>query len=199
MALIAKKVESSFEICPAGTFAARCVWIIDLGTQVSSYQGKEKAQLKVLIGFELPTELMDDGRPFLVTQKYTNALHEKSNLQKMLESWRGVKFTEQEAEAFDLTKLIGMPCMLSVIHNVSNEKTYANISGVAKLMKGLECPKQANESLIFAIEEVGSPKFEKLPEWLQKTVKQSLEVSRGDGFVESENPGYEPGEDGPAF
>lgn len=199
MALVAKKVESSFEICPAGTFPARCVWLIDLGTQVSSYQGKEKAQLKVLIGFELPTELMDDGRPFLVTQKYTNALHEKSNLQKMLESWRGTKFTEQEAEAFDLTKLIGMPCMLSVIHNMSNDKTYANISSIAKLMKGIECPKQVNESLVFSIEEVGSSKFDKLPEWLQKIVKQSREVSHGGSFVESENPGYTPGEDEPVF
>lgn len=197
MALVAKKSADNFEIAPAGTFVGRCVWLIDLGTQLTTFQGKEKKQQKVLIGFELPTELMADGRPFLVSQRYTNILNEKSNLQKMLESWRGSKFTEQEAEAFDLTKLIGLPCMISIIHNVSGDKTYANISSVAKLMKGMECPKQINESIVFAIEEVNTAKYDKLPEWVQGIVKSSQEVLNGGTPFESENPAD--GLDGPVF
>lgn len=188
MALVAKKAADNFEIAPAGTFVGRCVWLIDLGTQLTSFEGKAKKQQKVLIGFELPTEKMADGRPFLVSQRYTNILSDKSNLQKMLESWRGTKFTEEEAKAFDLTKLIGMPCMISTIHNVSGDKTYANISSVAKLMKGVECPQQVNESILFAIEEVDTVKYDKLPEWVQGIVKNSLEVAKGGAPVESENP-----------
>lgn len=199
MALIAKKSADSFQLAPSGTFIGRCVWLIDLGTQVTTYQGQEKKMHKCILGFELPDELMDDGRPFLVSERYTVSLSEKANLRAVIEAWRGQKFTDEEAQGFDLAKLAGQPCMISIIHNQSGDKTYANISSVAKLMKGTVCPPQVNPSLVFAIEEVDTDKYDKLPDWIKKIVKQSQEVLNGGTPVESENPAEGVDLEGPAF
>lgn len=50
--------ENTFTYTPApeGNHPARCLSLIDLGTQKSTFQGKEKALRKVLITFELPEE-----------------------------------------------------------------------------------------------------------------------------------------------
>lgn len=203
MALIAKKTGEDFPICPAGTHAGRCVWIIDLGTQKTTFQGKDKLQHKVLFGFEFPDELMDDGRPFLVSARYTVSLSEKANLRAMLETWRGAKFTEEEAEGFDLFRVINQPCMVTVVHNESGDKVYANIKGVAKPPRGMTVPAQVNPTIKFDLGEFDQRVFDSLPEWIQKIITQSREYQdMGKPVHESENPAaglddFDPNE--PAF
>ena len=50
-----------FEQPPVGTTVARCVKIIDIGTQKGEYQGKATSKRQCIIGWELPNELMDDA------------------------------------------------------------------------------------------------------------------------------------------
>ena len=76
---------------------------------------------KVRITWELPTELKvfnpDKGeQPQAISKEFTLSMHEKSSLRAFLTSWRGKGFTEDEAKAFDVTKLLGVPCMLSIVH-----------------------------------------------------------------------------------
>jgi hypothetical protein len=111
-------------------------------------------------------------------------MNEKSNLRKDLESWRGRGFTEQECKAFDITKLLGVPCMLNVIHKTNNKgNKYATIGSISPIPKGLECPPQVNKSFMLSYAEWDHDKFLLLPEWLRKELEETPEfqsiLSRG--------------------
>ena len=82
------------------------------------YGGKEKQQHKIRIAWELFGEDEEgnqltvdvDGRqmPMTISKSYTVSLHEKSSLRKDLAAWRGRDFTDEEAKAFDVSRLIGV-------------------------------------------------------------------------------------------
>ena len=188
MAIIAKTGGQDFVKAPAGTHAARCYQVLDLGTQKVEWKGAVKYQHKILLGFELCDELMDDGRPFSVSGRYTLSLSEKGNLRPLLEAWRGAPFTEQEAEGFDVAKLLGQPCILTVIHNQVGDKTYVNIASISKTMKGMVIKPAVNPLVEFSIES-DLDKLNQLPEWVQKVIRQSVEMNKDHGTqAESENP-----------
>src|ERR1700748_2182758 len=125
---------TTFEPIAAGTYVARCYSMIHIGTIMETYEGKQKLLNKVRISFELPTEKKvfqeEKGeQPFSISRDFTLSLHEKAALRKAVEGWRGKSFTEEECKKFDITKLIGVPCMVSIIHKTSKEgKTYAVLS-----------------------------------------------------------------------
>lgn len=138
-----------FELAPTGTHLAICYRVIDLGTQESTFDGQTKHVHKVLVGWELPDEKMSDGRPFIIQQRYTWSMHEKATLRQHLEAWRGVAFVEKDfgKGGFDIKNILGKPCVISIMHTEKGGKTYANISGVGKLMKGQTVPAQTNPSV----------------------------------------------------
>jgi len=176
--LTAKDEGTERIIIPAGTHVARCIGIIDLGTQYSEKFGNSNR--KVLIKWELPNELMEDGRPVGASKKYTLSLNDKANLKKDLENWLGRGVTEQEQkEGFALGALLGLPCLLSVIHAQSGDKTYANVAGVMSVPKGTQVPPQSNPMVSYDVENGKDATFEKLPEWVRKIIEQSDEF-RGD-------------------
>lgn len=161
-----------FPQAPTGTHVARCFRLIDLGTQHSEYQGKPLARNQVLISWELPGELMEDGKPFAVSKFYTNSLSEKSNLRPHLEAWRGKQFTKDELESFDLMTILGKPCMVTV---TLSDKNKAVVKAVSGLPKGFQCPTQVNPSSSFWIEEWSDVGFAAIPEGIQKIIKESDE------------------------
>lgn len=188
MAIIAKAGGQDFVKAPAGTHAARCYQVLDLGTQKGEYKGKPNYKHKVMIVFELVDELMDDGRPFSVSGKYTLSLSEKGNLRPLLESWRGVPFSEAEAQGFDIENLLGKPCILTAVHNVVGDKTYVNIASISKPMKGMEIKPAVNPLVSFSLD-TDLDKLPSLPEWVQKIIGQSVEMNKGhEAQEESENP-----------
>lgn len=138
MAIMASK-GSSFETCPAGSFAAVCCDVIDLGIVKSDYQGKVKSQHKVWIVWQID-EQNSSGKPFMPRKRYTVSLHEKAALRKDLESWRGRPFTDEELQGFDLEKLIGVGAMISVVQAAVKGNVYANVTAVMRPPKGLNPP-----------------------------------------------------------
>lgn len=141
--------ESNFSPVPAGTHLGICYRVIDLGTQTSNFNGETKQAHKVLISWEIPDELMDDGRPFSISQSYTWSMHEKATLRKSLEAWRGLAFTDNDfgPGGFDIKNIIGKACTLSVIHKPSDGNTFANVSSIGKVMKGVSVPAPTNTPL----------------------------------------------------
>jgi hypothetical protein len=109
---------------------------VDLGMVTSTFEGKTKTAHKCRIVWQV-AETNEDGKPFLVQKQYTASLHEKAALRKDLEAWRGKSFTKQEADGFDVEILIGKSCMLSVLHVDRNGSTYANVSSIMPLPKGM--------------------------------------------------------------
>jgi hypothetical protein len=183
MAIIAESTGgSNYEPVEAGTYAARCYSMVYLGTLDEKFQGQEKTQKKVRLTFELPTELKvfkeEKGeQPCVLSKEFTLSMHEKSGLRKFLQNWRGKAFTEDEAKKFDITVLLGKPCMLSVIHKTSaaNGKTYAEIAGVSTLMKGMAIAEQINPTFEFSVLDWDTEKFEMLPQFLKDKVMKSHE------------------------
>lgn len=184
-----KETGGDFKQPPAGNHPARCYKIVDLGTQVGEYQGEPTVRNQVLLTWELPTELMDDGRPFSVSAFVTNSLNEKAKLRGWLEAWRGKAFTPDELEGFDLEKILGTTCMLNVIHNAKGK---AVVSSIARLPKGLECPVAVNEKSVFWIEQWDADNYNALPDGIKKIIQQSKEYTSKEagGFSDASPAGH---------
>jgi hypothetical protein len=175
--------DSQFTPPPSGNHIAICTRFIDLGTQPTEWQGQKKLVHKVLIGWELPTELMEDGRPFTISKRYTWSMSEKATLRGDLESWRGRKFGDDDftgPNRFNTKNIIGKPCFLNVVHAEKNGKVYANISAVTAMPKGVTAPDQMNKSAYLALERdsFDGAIYEGLSEHLRKVIAQSPEFQR---------------------
>ena len=98
---------------------------------------------------------------------------------KHINSWRGKALTPQEIDDFDVSTLLGQPCMITIVHNTSaaNGKTYANIAGISGLPKGIECPAQVNASYTFDYNDNfdWTKMDQNIPQFLQDIMKQTPE------------------------
>jgi len=173
------------ELIQAGTHIARCYSMVHLGTVQWEYLGEVKHTDKVRLTFELPFETKvfneDKGeQPMVISKEYTLSLHEKANLRNDLENWRGKSFTEEEVKAFDISKLIGVPCSVSIVHKVAkNGNTYANIGALTSLPKGTTCPAQVNESFEFNFDDKFDTNFiEDAPEFIKDVIKSTPEYAK---------------------
>lgn len=182
MAIIAENKGGDYVLIPAGNHLARCYGMVQIGTvkeETGIYVGKESH--KVRISWETPHECHDFGKglqPFSVHKEFTLSMNEKATLRKYLESWRGKAFTEAEAEKFDITKLLGKPCMINVIHKTSGKgSTYADISSIATLPKGLECPDQVNATVELSFDSWKQHVFDGLPDFVKEKIKKSKEYA----------------------
>lgn len=180
MALTMPKENSGeYTLCPTGNHTAICVSVIDLGTQVKDYAGEVKERREIRIEWEVCEELRDDGSPFKLWKTYTFSSSQKSNLRKDLESWRGVKFTDKELGpgGFQISDVLGKPCLLNVVHTERNGNVYPDIASLARLPKGMPIPVPANELLLFSLEpsEYDASVMPKLHEKVQEIIRSSPE------------------------
>lgn len=182
MPIIAENKGTDFVLIPSGNHIARCYAMVEIGTikeESGIYAGKE--QHKVRIAWETPHECHDFGKglqPFSVSKEFTLSMNEKATLRKMLESWRGKSFTEEEAKRFDITKLVGVPCMINVIHKTSGKgNQYADISSIATLPKGLEAPDQINDGYVLSFDNWNQNLFDSLPDFVKDKIKSSKQYA----------------------
>lgn len=186
MAITAKNESKPRELIPAGNYIARCYQMLQIGTVEEEYKGEKKMQEKVRISWELPTELKvfkeENGeQPLVISKEYTLSLAEKANLRKTLASWRGEDFTEEQAKSFDITKLLGVPCMLNIIHTPSKKdssKIYETIAGVTPLPKGVVCPPQINKSQVLQFDAFDEVLFASLPDFIKTRIQSSVEYKQ---------------------
>ena len=188
----------NFKRVPAGVYIGRCYSLIDLGTQESSGQFGTKLQHKIRIGWELfgeddqgqPLTVEVDGKtlPMTIAKSYTVSLHEKSALRKDLAAWRGKDFSEEEAKAFDVSKLIGAYCMVNVTTSETNGKTYSNVAGLTPLPSALKSskPQGVHEPVVFNLDEPDMELFSTFHEKLQEVIKRSPEWAQVMGTKQRE-------------
>ena len=185
----------NFKRVPPGAYIGRCYSIVDLGTQLTVGQFGEKLQHKIRIGWELfgedengePLTIDVDGKvmPLTITKSYTVSLHEKSGLRRDLAAWRGKDFTEEEAKAFDVSKLIGAYCMVNATQSETNGKTYTNVAGLTPLPGALKNAKPApvHDNVIFDLDKPDMKVFESFHEKLQEAIKKTPEWAKLHGKV----------------
>jgi hypothetical protein len=171
------KVNASagdFDPAPAGSHLGVCDMVVYLGVQPGS--GLFPApKPQVYIRFELPNariEFEKDGKkqegPRVIGNKYTASMSEKANLRKVLESWRGKKFTDPEAESFDVSAILGKSCLLMITQTAKGEKIYSNISAIGAVPKGMESKAPEIKPIYYGPDNTST--FEMLPKWLQDVI-----------------------------
>lgn len=171
-----------FKIPAIGNRPAVCFAIVALGTQERSFQGQAKTPAPhVRIGFELcgENDCNDDGsRVTIWTKSMMLNLGDKAGLRILLDSWRGVPFTAEDLENFEVARVLGAPCLLNVVHNTSSDgkKTYANIKSAASLVKGMLKPAPGRKQFVYEIEHGRNDAFEGLPEFIKKEILASAEA-----------------------
>jgi hypothetical protein len=171
------------ELIPTGNYIARCYKMIHIGTVEELILGEKKVLNKVRIGWELPTELkvfsQEKGeQPLVIDKEFTLSLHEKSSLRAVLKSWRGVDFTEEQAKSFDITKLLGVQCMINIIHKPSKKdptKIYEEIAGITAMPKGMNAPSQINQTFVLDYDNFDEDKFNSLPDFIKTKMQTSME------------------------
>ena len=173
--------SGDFKTVPSGSHIAICNMVADCGLQPGSAAYPSPKQ-KIYVRFEIPAERVDyehDGKkvngPIVIGSFFTASMHEKATLRARLEGWRGRKFSDDEAEKFDVSTILGKPCMLTVVENVVGDRVYANIASISPLPKGIPAPKLENQALYYASDDQGG--FESLPEWLREKISKQLPKS----------------------
>ena len=181
--IIAKTSEQTYPKVPIGVHKARCIKVIDLGTQKQDFKGDVSWKRQALVIWELPEQLSND-LPMTISKFYNLSLHEKSNLGMDLVSWRGRPFTATEADGFDIIKLLGQTCQLQVMHKDNGKEKITNILPLPKDMKINE---QYNSSVSFSIDDFQKGQkesFNQLSEGIRNMILRSKEL---DGLDQSDN------------
>lgn len=201
MSLVAdnKSSGTSYPPVEAGTHHAICYSVVDLGIQTSTWEGKEKKLRQGLIVWELPAVRIDlekDGKPVnlprAISRRYTLSMHEKSNLSKLLVGWLGRPISDEDRAGYDIRKLAGANCLLSVVHYENRSGDIkAKVAGAAKLMAGMEEKKPENPIVIYDMGTDGWNFPETMPDWVVSVIKESDEWLASQG----ELPPDEPSED----
>jgi hypothetical protein len=181
MGLTATNKGGDFELTPAGMYTARCYRVIDLGTQTSKgFQGKPDRKVqKVLIGWELfGDHKMEDGRPFSFHKRYTVSTSEKAALRIDLQAWRGVAFSDEEVQSFQIGKVLGKYALVNLMHESKGKDTYCNLASIMPLPKSMPRPDPVNEDVIFDLDDRNMKVFETLSEKLKETIMAAPEWNK---------------------
>lgn len=109
--------KTKFAVVDEGLYDAVCVDEVDLGI----VEGKYGPNAMVKLVWELAEVNPHTNKPFIVSRRFGATIGKKSHLRPFLEGWRGKKFTPEEIDAFDLIKLLNVPCQLQIIHNLGED------------------------------------------------------------------------------
>ena len=201
--MIISDTTKDFKIAPAGNHLARLYSIIDIGHQSTQWKGETKIMHKVVFTWELHGEdndgqplKTDDGKPLIVSKRYTVSLGDQSTLRKDLESWSGKKMTEEDRKAFDLKNLLGKFCMLSVVH--SDDGKYANVASINSVPSAMRQhqPEGINPTLHFWLNDYTKEQYDALPKYYREKITESSEW-RGTKAKEEAAPDSMPDDDIP--
>ena len=186
--------SKEFKIAPAGLHMARLYSIIDLGHQSVEWAGEAKIMHKVVFTWELhgnddsdqPLKT-DDGKPLIVSKRYTVSLGDQARLRQDLEAWSNKKMTAEDRKNFDLKDLLGKFCMVNITH--SEDGKYANISGISPVPSALRNaqPDGINAPLHFWLAEFDQAKYDNLPKYYKEKITESSEW-RGQKAREANEP-----------
>lgn len=182
---VPKQEPKTHELIPAGNHIGYLYSIIDEGHQETEFKGVKAWKPKVRFTFELSNETKEyDGliKPKVIGRDFTISLGENSHLRPIINGLLGATLTDEEAYNQEFRTLfntiIGTPCLINVTHATKGDRTFANITAVTPLPKGMKAPEQFNENFIFEIDEKdNTEKYSLIPEFIQKKIAASREAN----------------------
>lgn len=171
-------------LCPIGLHLCRLVQVVDLGNQ--RFQGKDPSR-KIYFGFETLEQLHvfkeENGpEPFMLQAEFAffmTSSNKKTKLRNFVEGWFDKAFpSEQEAAAFDFSKLLGKLAGVMVAHGTKTDgskKTYiAAVCPPDPEKKKLIWPDH-NKQICYEITDGEGGDFKFLPPFLRSKIKESEE------------------------
>ena len=170
------------EPVPVDTYPARVVQVIDLGLQPQQYMGQEKTPgHEVNITYELLDIFMkdEDGNDNLEKPRWVGESFVLNNLRadKAKSTKRIMAIDPKGTANGDLTKMVGMPCNVTIAHNIAkkNGNVYANVSMVTPASPRRSYPELKNNPKVFELDNPNLEIFLALPEFMQAKIKSNLE------------------------
>jgi hypothetical protein len=181
--------SKQFEMCPTGWTTGVCTRVIDIGTHWN--EGKQKFQRKIMIGFET-NKLMKEGefagQPFLVFANFNYSMYQNAHLCGFIEDWEGRRFPSQdEADDYDLSKLIGKPAFMNVVR--SDDGKYTNIQTIGPVPEGMTAPQIAGKTILIDQASLDMTEVEKLSEKMKERVLSAKEQTDQEAMGEPQS-GY---------
>lgn len=172
-----------FKRVSSGSHLGVCNLVADIGLQPGSALHPDPKR-QVVIRWEIPGERVEyeiNGEkkegPMTISRTVTASMNEKATLRQILENWRGRKFTNEEAAKFDVSSILGKPCLLSISESTKGDKTYSNVASVSPLIKGMAAPEAENPLLYYADDNRRS--FDALPKWVREKIETQLQPEKG--------------------
>lgn len=156
-----------------GEHNAVCFAIAAVGQQKTSFGNMQD---KLYLGFEID----DNGTHKSLWQPYTLSLNSNSTLRSALTNWRDKGFTSEELKGFSLSKLLGVPCRITITNATGkNGRTYSNIGrhGV-DIRKATEKMDSQFEQFIFDNDDPVKENFDKLPKYIQSMVNHDNQTTQ---------------------
>ena len=150
-----------------GTFPARIVQIIDVGTQTDEWKGEKKHINKLWITFELPTEtIVVDGeeKPRWLGSEFTKSTNEKARLTKVINA------CNKEASTFN--DLLGKPLLVEVGTTSGGKDKWV---GASQVPRGMGVAEAENKLVYFDIENPDTDILNSLPDFLVDKIKAAPE------------------------
>lgn len=173
MAIILRRKE--FTLPPAGLHHARIIRIIDLGTQIDTFQGTVKNNPKIMILFEYMHKKRADGTNEVISQDYTAVFGEKSNFQKAFQTLDEDLFKKKEV---DVATILGQACAITVIRKTSrNGKERAEVSSVSPPMEGMPLLEAVSTPKLFDLSEPDWDLFNEFGDWIKDKIRKSPEYA----------------------
>ena len=166
------------ELLPAGSYPARCVSIIDIGTQYN--EKYDKHQRCIRFTFELPTELVvyeesKGEEPRLIWKEFTLSFSEKAWLRKNLIQWLGKDPIVKWAEMFDIDSLLWLTCTLSIgVIEVSKWEINV-VNSISALTKGMKMDKAHNALTKLNLYDFDIEVYKAQPKFIQDKIVKSAE------------------------
>ena len=133
MPIYAKK--RTFKPAPEGLADGVCIDVVDKGIVAKQWGPCHMIQFRWVLNAEPRRQ---DGQPHMISMSYPLTLGKKSNLRKMLETWRGRPFTAEELKKFDCETVLGAACQIQVAHGEGDDgDPYAYPQVVMKARNGV--------------------------------------------------------------
>jgi len=167
----------------AGSYPARLVQILLMGIQKNRpFKGEEKApSLKIRLTYEMLDEFMKDEDDNDIPEKPRWISEDlpffplKADLAKSTKRYYALDADSEHGG--DWAKLLGSPCVVTLVQSESKGKTYNNVAAVSAMRpkEAAKAPPLVNEGKIFDFYDPDMDVFNALPDWLQEEAKGALD------------------------
>lgn len=168
--------RASHSLITVGQHLSVCTGLVDLGTQASNFAGYQTIAPKLMAFFDVVDQVHpQSGKPLGIAKMYSASMHAKSRLRKDVESWFGEFSSRDEADMFELRRMLGQHCHLTIEHTDNAVAPRAVIAAILPVPDDIKLPAAANEPLYFMLDRPDMEAFARLPQKVKTMIEASPE------------------------